>query len=237
MSTYVYAITGADHPLRLDDLHGVGDPPSPLRAVTTDTVAAVVSDAPPGLRAKRRDVTAHERVLEALMADGATLPMRFGLLGPDDERVAEVLGRDAPAYRKRLTELEGHVEYHLKAARDEKDLLIEIMAQSERARELNQRTRSDPGAHDERIALGELVAQEVAARGDAQAEETVKRLLPAASRASRGEPGATHFLNVSFLVPAESTDAFVGAVREEADRLGEGYSFTLTGPLPPYSFV
>ncbi|GGT85858.1 MULTISPECIES: GvpL/GvpF family gas vesicle protein [Streptomyces] len=237
MSTYVYAITGADHPLRLDDLQGVGDPPSPLRAVTSGPVAAVVSDAPPGLRAKRRDVVAHESVLEALMADGATLPMRFGLLGPDDERVAEVLGRDAPAYQERLTELDGHVEYHLKAARDEKDMLLEIMEGSEQARELNRRTRTDPGAHDERIALGELVAREVAARGEAQAEETTKRLSPAAARLSRSEAGATHFLNVSFLVPTASTDSFLKAVREEAERLGEGYNFTLTGPLPPYSFV
>lgn len=237
MSTYVYAITGADHPLRLDDLQGVGDPPSPLRTVTTGTVAAVVSDAPAGLRAKRRDVLAHENVLEALMSDGATLPMRFGLLGPDDERVAEVLDREAPAYQERLAELDGHVEYNLKAARDEQDMLREILTQSEQVRQLNERTRSNPAAHDERVALGELVAHEVAARGGGQAEETMQRLSPAAARASRSEPGASHFLNVSFLVPTGSTDAFVRAVQEEADRLGEAYAFTLTGPLPPYSFV
>lgn len=70
MPTYIYAITGADHPLRLDGLQGVGDPPSPLRTLIAGDVAAVVSDAPEGLRAKRRDVLAHEAVLEALMADG-----------------------------------------------------------------------------------------------------------------------------------------------------------------------
>ncbi|MEV4950100.1 GvpL/GvpF family gas vesicle protein [Streptomyces sp. NPDC053755] len=237
MSTYVYAITSADHPLRLDDLQGVGEPPSPLRAVTADSVAAVVSDAPEGLRAKRRDVLAHEQVLEALMSDGATLPMRFGLLGPDDARVAEVLGREADAYRQRLAELDGHVEYNLKAARDEEDLLREIMAQSEQVRELNERSRSESATHDDRIALGELVANEVVARGGSQAEATLERLSPAATRASRAEPGSSHFLNVSFLVPAGSADAFVQAVSAEADRLGDAYTFTLTGPLPPYSFV
>ncbi|MFF7177646.1 GvpL/GvpF family gas vesicle protein [Streptomyces sp. NPDC008121] len=237
MSTYVYAITSADHPLRLDNLQGVGEPPSPLRAVTADSVAAVVSDAPEGLRAKRRDVLAHEHVLEALMSDGATLPMRFGLLGPDDARVAEVLGQEAPAYRQRLAELDGHVEYNLKAARDEQDLLREIMAHSDQVRELNERTRSNPAAQEDRIALGELVAQEVAARGGGQAEDTLERLAPAAARVSRAEPGASHFLNVSFLVPAASSDAFVRAVSQEAERRGTAYTFTLTGPLPPYSFV
>ncbi|MFD3652191.1 GvpL/GvpF family gas vesicle protein [Streptomyces sp. NPDC058620] len=237
MSTYVYAITGADHPLRLDDLHGVGEPPSPLRTVTADGVAAVVSDAPDGLRAKRRDVMAHEGVLEALMADGATLPMRFGLLGPDDVRVAEVLEREGDAYRARLAELDGHVEYNLKAAREEQDLLREIMARSEQVRQLNERARSGPGGHDELIALGELVARSVAERGSEQAEETMQALLPVAARVSRSEPGGSHFLNVSFLVPAESADAFVRAVQDEADRRGDAYTFTLTGPLPPYSFV
>ncbi|MGP3637479.1 GvpL/GvpF family gas vesicle protein [Streptomyces sp. 24-1644] len=237
MSTYVYAITGADHPLRLDDLHGVGEPPSPLRTVTADGVAAVVSDAPDGLRAKRRDVMAHEGVLEALMADGATLPMRFGLLGPDDGRVAEVLEQEGDAYRARLAELDGHVEYNLKAAREEQDLLREIMARSEQVRQLNERARSGPGGHDERIALGELVARSVAERGSEQAEETMQALLPVAARVSRSEPGGSHFLNVSFLVPAESSDAFVRAVQDEADRRGDAYTFTLTGPLPPYSFV
>jgi len=237
VSTYVYAITGADHPLHLDDLRGVGDPPSSLRTVRTDTLTAVVSDAPPGLRAKRRDVMAHQSVLEALMADGATLPMRFGLLGPDDVQVAAALDHVGPAYRERLAELDGHVEYNVKASRDEEDLLREIMAQSEQVRQLSEQTRSDAGAHDERVALGELVSHEVAARRSREAAEMVSRLEASATRASLGEPGTSQFLNVSFLVPDETKDLFVRAVQEEAQRRGDAYAVTLTGPLPPYSFV
>ncbi|MGA5064433.1 GvpL/GvpF family gas vesicle protein [Streptomyces exfoliatus] len=237
MSTYVYAITGATHPLRLDDLRGVGDPPSPLRAVRTEALTAVVSDAPPGLRAKRRDVMAHQGVLEALMADGATLPMRFGLLGPDDERVADVLGQEEPAYQQRLAELDGHVEYNLKAGRDEADMLRAVLAGSERARELNEVTRGGSGTHDDRVALGELVSHEVAARGEREAEDIVTLLGASATRATVATVGGNHFLNASFLVPAAHTAAFVQAVQAEADRRGGAYSFTLTGPLPPYSFV
>ncbi|MFI9115874.1 GvpL/GvpF family gas vesicle protein [Streptomyces venezuelae] len=237
MPTYIYAITGADHPLRLDSLQGVGDPPSPLRTVAGGDVTAVVSDAPEGLRAKHRDVLAHEAVLESLMADGATLPMRFGLLGPDDVQVGDALRRDGDAYRARLAELAGHVEFNLKAARDEQDLLLEIVAESDEIRELNERTRSGAAGQDDRIALGELVAGQVAERGKERAEKTLERLLPSAARAARAEPAAGQFLNVSFLVPAPSADAFVRAVRDEADRQGEACTFTLTGPLPPYSFV
>lgn len=236
MPTYIYAITGADHPLSLNGLRGVGDPPSALRTVHTDLLAAVVSDAPPGLRAKRRDVMAHQGVLETLMAGGATLPMRFGLVGPGDDEVIAALDREADAYRDRLTELDGRVEFNLKAGRDEDDLLREIMTESDDLRELNERTRAR-GGHDDRVALGELVAREVTARHQQEAEDVAARLADVATRSSHAEPAPQQFLNLSFLVPRAETEAFVAAVRHEAERRGDAYAFTLTGPLPPYSFV
>ncbi|MET7643562.1 GvpL/GvpF family gas vesicle protein [Streptomyces sp. NPDC005426] len=236
MSTYIYAITGADHPLPLNGLHGVGEPASTLRTLSTDRLAAVVSDAPEGLRAKRRDVMAHQGVLEALMAGGATLPMRFGLVGPDDDEVIAALDREADAYGERLAELDGQVEYNLKAGRDEEDLLREIMTESEEIRQLNERTRAQ-GSHDDRVALGELVAREVAERHRREAEDVAARLADVVTRNSHAEPAPQQFLNLSFLVPRARTDAFVAAVQREADQRGDAYSFTLTGPLPPYSFV
>ncbi|MEU2158054.1 GvpL/GvpF family gas vesicle protein [Streptomyces sp. NPDC019396] len=237
MATYVYAITHAHHPLRLEDVEGIGKPPLPLRTVTTKHLAAVVSEAPPGLRAKRRDVLAHQAVIERLMRDGATLPMRFGLVGPDDEQVAAVLEQQRETYGERLSELSGHVEFNLKATRDEDDLLREIMRDSEEIRRLNERGRTDSARHDERVALGEMVAQEVAARQEREAAELVGRLGPSAARTALGEPTGSHFLNASFLIDGETAAAFSRAVQEEAGRLGDAYTLTLTGPLPPYSFV
>ncbi|MFI2367862.1 GvpL/GvpF family gas vesicle protein [Streptomyces sp. NPDC018833] len=237
MPTYVYAITRADHPLHIDDVPGVGDPPARLRAVTARDLTAVVSEAPPGLRAKRRDVLAHQQVIERLMGDGATLPMRFGLLGPDDDQVAAVLEREQTGYSERLAELDGHVEFHLTVSRDEDDLLREIMTQSEEIRLLNERTRNEPVAHHERVALGEMVSDAVTARRQSEAEELVALLAPAAARTARGEGTGTHFLNVSFLLRSEDTADFSRRVRQEAERRGSAYQLTLTGPLPPYSFV
>ncbi|MEU6219348.1 GvpL/GvpF family gas vesicle protein [Streptomyces sp. NPDC047022] len=237
MPTYVYGITRADHPLRLEGVHGVGEPATALRAVRTDTLAAVVSDAPEALRAKRRDVRAHQGVLEALMADGATLPMRFGHLAPDDDQVTAALDAESDGYRARLAQLDGHVEYSLKVARDEDDLLREIVMRSGPVRELRERTLADPAAHEERLALGEMVSHEVDARRASEGEELRNALTPNATSVSVGEAGGGHLLSLSFLVRNEETAAFVRAVQREADRRGDAYTFTLTGPLPPYSFV
>ncbi|MFF7753351.1 GvpL/GvpF family gas vesicle protein [Streptomyces sp. NPDC007971] len=235
MPTYVYGITRADHPLRLESVQGVGEPATQLRAIRTDTLTAVVSDAPEGLRAKRRDVRAHQSVLETLMADGTTLPMRFGLLAPDDDQVAAALDAEGEGYQARLAELDGHVEYNLKVSRDEDDLLREIVTHSDQVRELRERSRAT-GSHDDRVALGETVSREVEARRDAEAQELTGALASAATSVSVGQ-GGPDLLSLSFLVRSAETEAFVQAVQGEADRRGDAYTFTLTGPLPPYSFV
>ncbi|OEV05774.1 GvpL/GvpF family gas vesicle protein [Streptomyces oceani] len=237
MSTYVYAITLADHPVDVANLPGVGDPPSLPRTLGTPRLTAVVSDAPEDLRAKRRDLLAHQHVLERLMADGAVLPMRFGLVSPDDQQVRAALEEHRDAYTERLGELTGCLEYNLKAARDEDDRLREIVADSAEIRRLNDLTRRDPNAHDQRVTLGELVSNEVRARRDREAEDLLARLAPEVAEHAVGDPGEAHFLNVSFLVSREQAASLTRRVDEEATRRGAAYTLNLNGPLPPYSFV
>ncbi|MFJ9850485.1 GvpL/GvpF family gas vesicle protein [Streptomyces sp. NPDC101150] len=237
MTTYVYAITGADHPLRLSGITGVGNPAAHLRTVRTKGLCAVVSDAPAELRAKRRDVAAHQDVQERLLADGAALPLRFGLVGPDDDQVAAVLEEHHDAYTQRLKEVDGCREYHLKVFRDEDDLLREIMRESVEARRLKEAIRQHPGAYDEKVVLGELISQEVRAWEERARNDIVSRLSSAAVRTTGGEPSKRHFLNVSFLVEREKAAAFAEAVHQESRIRGESYDFSLLGPLPPYSFV
>ncbi len=63
MSTYVYGITARSHPALPEGMTGVGEPPRPVRLPHGGELAAVVSDAPEGLRPERRDLLAHQNVL------------------------------------------------------------------------------------------------------------------------------------------------------------------------------
>ncbi|MCZ9340586.1 GvpL/GvpF family gas vesicle protein, partial [Streptomyces sp. TRM76130] len=112
MSTYVYGITASDHPSLPQGLVGVGNPPRPVRVLTEGDLAAVVSDAPEGLRPKRKDLLAHQSVLAEAGAAGCVLPMRFGSVAPDDEAVTGVLAERAEHYKERLRALDGRVEYN-----------------------------------------------------------------------------------------------------------------------------
>lgn len=237
MPTYVYAITEAGHPLDLDGLEGVGDPPNELRTLRGGSVAAVVSDAPEDLRANRRDVSAHHEVQERLLKDGAVLPLRFGLMAPDDKAVEAELAERADQYARRLKKLEGRVELNLKVSQEEQQLLRDVLERSDEVRELNEAIRSGQGGQDASLALGELVAGLARQRE----EELARGIVGTLGQLSEGEliatPGKDDFLNVSFLVERDNVQEFAQAEQKLAEDYGEGFDFRLRGPIPPYSFV
>jgi len=237
MAVYVYSIVAADHPQRLGGLNGVGDPPSTLRVVHAEELSAVVSDAPEGLRPKRRDLAAHQAVQERLMADGTVLPLQFGLTAPDDDAVRSALEERAEQYADRLEALEGCAEYNLKAGQEEESLLRRILLESDEARELNERIKGGDSNPDLALALGELVVQEVQARNEAVAGEVVQALRPFARDERSAAPAGNDFVNVSFLVAREDKERFLAEEKELAAELGENFDVRLHGPLPAYSFV
>jgi hypothetical protein len=237
MSVYVYSIVSSDHPSRLEGLRGVGDPPTELRTVRGASLRAVVSDAPEGLRAKRRDLMAHHAVQERLMTDGAVLPLRFGLTAADEDAVRDALETRAREYTDRLHALEGCVEYRVQAAQEEERLLRSILSETPQARRLNEEITAGRAGPDTAIALGELIAREVQARHEELAAKATGALRPHARDERPSPPAGEDFLNVSFLVDRGREKAFTGAEADLAERFGEGFDFRLHGPLPVYSFV
>jgi len=145
MASYVYCFTRAAHPLPLDGLRGVGTEETALRAVRHESLAAVVGDAPDGLRPKRRDLVAHETVLEALCGSGAVVPMRFGTVAPDDDAVVAELARGAGRYTELLTRLDGHVERNVKGAHHEDAVLDDLLTDSPELRARNEALRAAGG--------------------------------------------------------------------------------------------
>ncbi|WP_371798582.1 GvpL/GvpF family gas vesicle protein [Streptomyces sp. NBC_01707] len=237
MAVYVYSIVAATHPQRLDDLDGVGNPPTSLRSVKTDKLVAVVSDAPEDLRPKRRDLGAHQAVQERLMADGTVLPLQFGFTTLDDDAVRAVLKDRKDEFTERLRALEGCAEYHLKAAQDEDALLREVLLESDEARGLNEEIRGGNSSPDLAFALGELVSREVQARQDRLAAGVLDALRGFAREERSSQPTGNDFLNVSFLVERDKEQSFLSEEQGLAKELGEDFGLRLVGPLPAYSFV
>ncbi|NEY33848.1 gas vesicle protein [Streptomyces sp. PRKS01-65] len=237
MSTYVYGITAATHPSLPEGMGGVGDPPRPVRILREGELAAVVSDAPEGLRPKRKDLLAHQNVLSETGAAGCVLPMRFGSVAADDQAVTGVLAERAEHYRERLRALDGRVEYNIKANHVEEAVLHHVMAGSPEIRALAEANRkAGGGSYEDKIRLGEMVAQAVKAREAEDAAALQRVLEPAADAVSTGPDSTGWLANVSFLVDRASAETFLAAVEQARQDLPH-LEVRVNGPLPPYSFV
>ncbi|MET9021742.1 GvpL/GvpF family gas vesicle protein [Actinopolymorpha sp. NPDC004070] len=232
-AVYVYGILAGDHPCDLTGLGGVGDPPATLRRLQAGRVVAVVSDAPPGLRAKRRDVQAHQTVLDHLGRQGTVLPMRFGVVATDEDSLRDELASEDGAHLATLDNLTRRAEINVKVFCDEDELIRTVAEEDPTVRRL----RAHATSVDEQIQLGEAVAAAIEDRERALEELLLAALGPLAVDHLAGSRVRGAAVNESFLVDDDRAEEFA----ETADHLdaawGPAIRLQRSGPLPPYSFV
>ncbi|WP_433700178.1 GvpL/GvpF family gas vesicle protein [Nocardiopsis sp. CA-288880] len=238
MSTYVYGIVRDDESLDHLKLTGVGESPAPLRFVRAGGLAAAASDAPEGLRAKRRDLTAHQDVLQALAQGHGVLPLRFGAVSADDEAVAAELDRGADHYSELLARLAERVEFNVKATHIEEAALRLVLLDDESLRARNEALRaSGGGTPAEQMEFGEQVSQALEALRQRDAEAVTRSLAEHAERVAMGPLVGGCLANVSVLVRREQTEDFLRVAGELQQKWGTLLEIRVNGPLPPYSFV
>lgn len=237
MSTYVYGIARTSHPHLPEKMDGVGDPPCPVRIIEAGKLAALVSDAPEGLKPKRRDLLAHQKVLAEAGAAGAVLPMRFGGISHDDDAVTAVLTEHEDQFLERLQSLEGRVEYNVKVTHNEQAVLEQVLADSPELRALSEANRGQGGgSYQKKLQLGELVVSAVKRREAIDAAIVEQALADLVESISHGPESGGWLANISFLVDREHSDRFLAAV-EGLQREHPRIVLQLNGPLPPYSFA
>ena len=241
MSCFVYAVVPAKfEPPNLD---GLGDPPAPVRAVRAGELAALVSDLPddvaPGTRA---DLEAHARVVAQIVEKGATVvPVRFGMVLPDDDAVRErLLEQQRDHLLELLRALEARVQVTLKAVYDEGVVLREVAAADPEIARLSAATRDRPDVEvqREKIALGERVAHGVERLRAGDEAAVLERLDPLAERIIAEEPRHERVaVHAQLLVRRERLGEVERAVERLAGEHGGRMRFRFVGPLAPWSFA
>src|SRR5436190_14260413 len=121
---YVYGVVRASAGSRSKAKGIYGEP---IGVVALEAVGALTSDVPPDFdEAGREELLAHSRVLEQALDGGVVLPMRFGVVMPDEGAVREqLLGAHREELRAQLDEMEGKVEINIKGLYDEPAILRE----------------------------------------------------------------------------------------------------------------
>ncbi|WP_431964164.1 GvpL/GvpF family gas vesicle protein [Actinacidiphila sp. bgisy160] len=230
----MYGIIAFDHPLPAE-LRGVGTPPAAPELLPVGETAAVISAAPVPLRARRRDLLAHQEVLLTLAIDGPVLPMRFGMLAPNAESLHEQLEAGQEQNLRALERLRDRVEMNVKAL-PATGALAALVAEEPRIRQLREDAHRCPG-YEASVRLGEAVVRTLAHRAVDAAKEIVPELAALAVARSHGPQVAGTVMNTSFLVARQDIPAF----RATADHLSVRYQgrveLRVAGPLPCYSFT
>ncbi len=205
------------------------------RLVRQGPLAAVVAAAPVRLRPRRRDLLAHQETLAALAASGPVVPMRFGTVAPDEDRVRAYLTEERATCLAALERLAGRVEFNLKAL-PATDALPALLREDAGVRRLREATRARP-SYEANVRLGEAVAVALERRAAEAGREAVRELLAAAADSAPGPEVAGCPLNVSFLVDADRAAGFRSEAKRLAGACRDRAELRLTGPLPCYSFV
>src|SRR5690348_8475515 len=159
---YVYAVVRADHSVP-DALEGVGG--AAVSLVRDGQLAVAVSAAPEPLVGRRRELLAHSATVEALWAQGPVLPMRFGVVAPDEDALRrDILDDPDGRLAERLEALADAAEMSVKVWHDEPTVLREVVSENREIAALRARTQRSGGSYAEQIRLGEMVAAAVEAK-------------------------------------------------------------------------
>ncbi|MET8906041.1 GvpL/GvpF family gas vesicle protein [Streptomyces sp. NPDC004538] len=230
-SLYVYGITPAG--IRAPRSPGVDG--APVRLLTDSGLCAAVSDAPARLLPRRRDLHAHQAVLDELAAQGPLLPMRFAVLSPRTDTLLAQLRADSDHLTHQLEEVRGCVELNVKGT-VVPGHFADLVRRDESLRSMALRTRRRPD-YEANVRLGEALALGVRREARRAAREVLDRLTPLAVRTAGGTTDGDQVLSASFLLRAGDERRFREAVDAVARACGDRLALSVTGPLPCYSFV
>ncbi|MEJ1202704.1 MULTISPECIES: GvpL/GvpF family gas vesicle protein [unclassified Streptomyces] len=228
---YVYGIAPAG--IRTPRFPGVDG--APVRLLTESGLCAAVSAAPARIRPRRRDLLAHQAVLDELAEQGPLLPMRFAVLSPRPDALLSQLRADAAHLSRQLDEVRGCVELNVKGT-VVPGHFADLVRRDETLRNLALRTRRRPD-YEANVRLGEAIARGVRREARRAAREVLDHLTPLAVRTVQGATDDEQVLSASFLLRSTDERRFRQAVDVRARDCGDRLALSVTGPLPCYSFV
>jgi len=213
-----------------------------VHTINFKDLAAVTSDSPEARYDNtRRNMMAHMRVLDEVMADYTVLPIRFDSVAPSPDAVRDQLLK--ARYRElssMLDGMEGRIEVGLKAFWYEDVVFQEIVQGNPTILRMRESLagRSLEETYYDRIRLGELVEAELKARRSQDADGVLERLRPLAEKTQVNAMIADHMVvNAAFLIARTREAEFEANVRKLDAEMGRRLLIKCVSPVAPYNFV
>ncbi|MEV4481098.1 GvpL/GvpF family gas vesicle protein [Micromonospora coxensis] len=223
------------------DATGVGDPPGEVDVVRHGDLAVLVSEV--GLEepiGRPADLTAYQTLLDGTAEVAPVLPVRFGTVVTGPDAVADLLKAHHEQFAAALDEFEDRTQYTVHGRFDEQQLIGGLLAENPDAAALAEQVRGRPEieSREQRIRLGEMIAQAVELRREAENRALIEAVGELAVRHAPRQPSdELDAVNVAFLVGVDEEEEFVGVLEDFAAQRRDLIRTRLLGPLAPYDFV
>ena len=240
-SRYLYAVIRGAAP-RTFEAKGIGARGDTVYTITNGKLSAVVSLTPPvEYENTRRNMMAHQLVLEEVMRSADLLPVRFGTVAPDDATIiTRLLDLRGEELDHMLEQMRDRVELGLKASWQEGVVFKEILEDNLAILKLRDSLvgRTPEKSHFDRMKLGEMIAKAMADKRQADELMVLDRVRAFVHKTKLNKPiGDEMVLNAAFLVERAQEPALDAAIKQMDAEIGHRLKFRYVGPVPPYNFV
>lgn len=235
---YIYCIIAVREPKTFGSL-GIGGRGDELYTVCFDDIAAVISNSPIiNYSVSRENMLAHEKAIEEVMKEHTVLPVRFGTIAENEEKVKKILEKEYGKFKDLLNEIKDKKELGLKAIFKD-NIYEEILNNYHNIRLFKERIAKKPmqATYYERIELGKMV-EDALEKEKAIYKEKILTVLEPLSRDLKinNTYGEKMILNCAFLVETKKEEEFDQRITQFENSCGNRMNFKYVY-TPPFNFV
>lgn len=237
---YVYGIVPGDVKVpRGQRTVGGGRPATVVRWRTIAALTSPVTASTP--IGTPEDLIAHQKMLDAVAARAAVLPMRFGaVLATNDAVERGLLEPHHDEFAAALEKVAGTVQYVVAGRYVQAAVLPEVLNENAQAAALATaiRGKDDLATRNLRIQLGEIVNAAIAAKREADTAAFVTAVEPSCEAIAVREPShEDDAVHLALLVRRDREGGLWHEVKHVAARWRDRVEFRVLGPMAPYDFV
>ncbi|MEM6413397.1 MAG: GvpL/GvpF family gas vesicle protein [Pseudomonadota bacterium] len=188
----------------------------------------------------RRHMLNHTRILEGLMEKGAILPFRFGVIGPENGALENIITMRATDLRSQLNALQGQYEMGIRISWERSEIMKRVVADDADLSTTYDalKGRPDVETHYARVELGRKVHTALSERRSRESEMIARRIEERALRSARLDlHDDMSILNGAYLVDKHTEQSILSLVEEFDQASPDLYRIKILSPVPPFNFV
>ena len=193
------------------------------------------------LRASRRNVQKHSKILTDLLSKFGTLcPVSFGTVLDSRGKVIQLVEENYDEIEQTMVQIEDQVEYGLKAYWDPDEVAGVIGEEDKEVRKFKSRLQKGDleDSYENTLRVGELIEDKMDERRDILEEDVLDFLAPVTNQWQTGDLFDERMaVNFAFLLDRSDEKDFDRAMQELGESQESYLTFNYNGPWPPFSFV